>query len=383
MTPQPKSRRYLSVCSGIEAASVAFEPLGWTPLAFAEIAEFPRCVLAHHYPDVPLYGDFTLLQDMAWIGQADVLVGGTPCQSFSVAGLRGGLSDSRGNLTLKFVRLANAIDDLRPAASPATILWENVRGVLSTRDNAFGALLGALAGCDAAVAHNTSWPGAGVVAGPDRIVAWRVLDAQYFGVAQRRRRVFVLARGRAAPCGGWSVADALLPLTEGGGGDTAPRRESREDVAGTLASRTSGGGFPGTDEACGGFLTYSNQEIGEFAPNDVASTLRKSGAKGAPGCEALVAFHPTQDPISSTDGTTHALGCGSSKGQATVAVASTTGVRRLTPIECERLQGFPDGYTAIAGDGTPDSPRYKALGNSMAVPVMAWIGKRIDAVRQA
>jgi hypothetical protein len=143
--------RYLSVCSGIEAATVAWHPLGWEPLAFSEIEPFPRAVLAHHYPGTPCYGDFTLLRDEPWIGQADLLVGGTPCQGFSVAGLRGSLDDDRSNLCLEFVRLANAIDVRRQelALDPAWVLWENVPGVLSVKDNAFGAFLGGLVGSDA------------------------------------------------------------------------------------------------------------------------------------------------------------------------------------------------------------------------------------------
>ena len=233
------SLSYLSVCSGVEAASVAWHPLGWAPLAFSEVATFPRKVLAHRFPHVPLHGDFTVLRDQPWIAGADVLVGGTPCQSFSVAGLRGGLSDERGNLTLEFVRLANAIDDLRPADDPARILWENVPGVLSSKDNAFGAFLAGLAGCDAPITNAGTWPSAGVVAGPRRVVAWRVLDAQFFGVPQSRRRVFVLSRGRSAPCGGWGVADALLPVGEHAAGHPAALPTTREGVA-TLVCRGAG-----------------------------------------------------------------------------------------------------------------------------------------------
>ena len=324
MTPQPKSRTYLSVCSGIEAATVAWHKLGWTPLAFSELAKFPRRVLAHHYPDVPLHGDFTLLRDQPWIAGADVLVGGTPCQSFSVAGLRGGLSDQRGNLTLEFVRLANAIDDLRPAASPATILWENVPGVLSSRDNALGALLAGLAGCDAPIVNAGPWPGAGVVAGPRRIVAWRVLDAQFFGVAQRRRRIFVLACGRAAPCGGWSAADALLPIAQGDCWDL-PKVQPPWPECGAVDAGLANG-------------------VGR-----VAQCITKGyGTRLDTDTEAMV--------------------------------VDATGLRHLTPTEVERCFGFPDGYTDMPGASA--GARWSALGNSMAVPVMAWIGKRIDAVRQ-
>jgi DNA (cytosine-5)-methyltransferase 1 len=381
MTPQPKSRTYLSVCSGIEACTVAWHPLGWTPLAFSELAKFPRRVLAHHYPDVPLHGDFTLLRDQPWIAGADVLVGGTPCQSFSIAGLRGGLSDSRGNLTLEFVRLANAIDDLRPAADPATILWENVPGVLSSRDNAFGALLAGLGGCDAPIVNAGGWPGAGVVAGPRRVVAWRVLDAQFFGVAQRRRRVFVLACGRSAPCWGWSAADALLPIQEGGGRDSAPVRESQKAFAGQSAGRPNDTGkWPATisptlNAQFGSKLGLEHQHIdggaGMFVPTLAPCLETQKGGLRHPDTQAYVV-----GAIPASLG----KGLGHNKDEFVVPQAHG-GVRRLTPMECERLQGFPDNYTAIPG--AADGPRYAALGNSMAVPVMAWIGKRIGAVRQA
>lgn len=313
--------KYLSVCSGIEAASCAWHPLGWQPLAFSELAAFPRKVLAHHYPDVPLHGDFTQLRDQPWIGAADLLVGGTPCQAFSVAGLRGSLSDERGNLTLEFVRLANAVDDLRRDDDPAWILWENVPGVLSTPDNAFGAFLGGLAGCDAAVITAGAWPSAGVVAGPRRVVAWRTLDAQYFGVAQRRRRVFVLARGRAAPCGGWSAADALLPVSAGSCGDP-PAHVPEAQGLGPVVHRGAGG-------------------------TAVARCITKGYGKRL-------------DPETET------------------FVGDAHGLRYLTPEECEAVFGFPPGYTAIHGASA--GARWSALGNSMAVPVMAWIGRRIAEV---
>ena len=260
--------KYLSVCSGIEAASAAWHELGWRPLAFSEIEPFPRAVLAHHFPDVPLHGDFTVLRDQPWIVDGDLLVGGTPCQAFSVAGLRGSLADARGNLTLEFVRLANAIDDLRRAAgrAPTWIVWENVPGVLSVADNAFGSFLGGLVGSDAAIEPppGRGWTDAGVVHGPRRCAAWRVLDAQHFGVAQRRRRVFVLARGGA---GDWAAADALLPVMESVRWHPAPRREAREGSAAGAAPRTQGGGGIGTDAELDGAL------IAERCPADIAPTL--------------------------------------------------------------------------------------------------------------
>ncbi len=485
--------KYLSVCSGIEAASVAWHPLGWKPLAFSEIEPFPRAVLAHHYPHVPCHGDFTVLRDQPWIVDADVLVGGTPCQAFSVAGLRKSLNDDRGNLSLEFVRLADAIDAFRSGAGrePGVIVWENVPGVLSVKDNAFGCFLAALAGDVTSIdPPRGKWSNAGVVDGPQRKVAWRILDAQYFGLAQRRRRVFVVASARA----GFDPAAVLLEF-EGVRRDTPPRREKGQAASGGATSRTGERShWDGVEhphptlnqsaKASGG-VGASNQELfsqrGAYLVQEpvimssgqanaeirtdggapvltclheapiIAGALLAGGHTNNPLDETLVthslrpegfdasedgtgrgtplvpvAFHPTQDPISSTDGSTHALGCGSKGGQASVAiaepytiairgrgdthnlearqdgtanalltpnggrggigvgaVAAGMAVRRLTPTECERLQGFPDGYTLIPwkkkpASECPDGPRYKALGNSMAVPVMRWIGKRIS-----
>jgi len=454
--------RYLSVCSGIEAASVAWAPLGWKPLAFAEIDAFPRAVLQHHHPDVPLYGDFTQLRDMEWIVDADVLVGGTPCQSFSVAGKRGSLRDDRGNLSLEFVRLADAIDDLRRDAGkpPVWIVWETVPGVLSTSDNAFGTFLGGMVGGDAPFDPSRAggWTRSGVVAGPERVAAWRVLDAQHFGVAQRRRRVFVLALGGA---GAWACADALLPIRDSLSGHPAPRREAGKNAAPTLSARTQGGGRLGTDtELDGGLVAQcvikgaaigrepeNGPQYGEWLTDGtcytlncteqhaVAFTCKDYGADAGDSSPTLRAMghdgsHANaggQVAVAFTGDVTHALNTanngkmsgedGTGRGVPTVAVNGLElgnqgsggnvgfhgphkpfrtldtntppgvqhgdAVRRLTPAECEALQGFPRGYTAVPYRNgiAADGPRYKALGNSMAVPVIRWIGQRIDAVR--
>lgn len=262
--------KFLSVCSGIDAASVAWKPLGWQALAFSEIEPFPRAVLQHHYPEVPLHGDFTKLRDEQFIVDADLLVGGTPCQSFSIAGLRKSLSDDRGNLSLEFVRLANAIDDLRCAAGrkECFVLWENVPGVLSTKDNAFGSFLGGLVGSESPIVPDGRWSNAGVVAGPRRIAAWRVLDAQYFGVAQRRRRVFVLAHGHSR---GWACADALLSVTDSLSGHPAPRREKGKGFAAELAPSltASGRGVERTGESRGQDPVVAVNDW----PADIAPTL--------------------------------------------------------------------------------------------------------------
>lgn len=240
------------MCSGIEAASAAWMPLGWQPVAFSEIEPFPCSVLAHHYPDVPNLGDMTTIASRVLVGEVeapDVLCGGTPCQAFSVAGLRQSLDDARGNLTLKFVEIADAIDHVRAGRGEdeCIVFWENVPGVLSTKDNAFGCFLGGLAGEDGPLEPpGGKWANAGAVYGPRRAVAWRTLDAQYFGVAQRRRRVFVVASARK----GFDPATVLFEW-DGVRRDTAPSREARQ-TAPTIPARSTGGGGLGTDFDCDG-----------------------------------------------------------------------------------------------------------------------------------
>ena len=477
--------KFLSVCSGIEAASVAWKPLGWQASGFSEIEPFPCAVLKHHYPDVPNHGDMTLLPTKIRAGEIeapDLLCGGTPCQAFSVAGLRQSLDDARGNLTLIFCEIANAIDSKRE--QPCIVFWENVPGVLNTKDNAFGCFLGALAGEDAAlIAPRGRWANAGFVDGPQRAVAWRVLDAQYFGVAQRRRRVFVVASARAD----FDPAAVLFEF-EGVRRDTAPSRKEGEEVAGTIAARF--GISRNNHEEC--VATFDRQSSGEYGTAPVASTMSARDYKGATdlvyslqgagstskkangsGWNEEVSFtlnatdvHGVAQPIPFGVGeepdTAHCLRSGASKADkhesttyiaqpiplntmtmmgrpsddgrmgsgigspgdpcptitkahshavaqpmfvdtynaaitgdvsatmtADMASPTHTGpkvmqsmaVRRLTPVECERLQGFPDNYTNIPwrkSVESPDGPRYKALGNSWAVPVIRWIGERIE-----
>ncbi len=269
---------YGSVCSGIEAASVAWHPLGWRASFLSEIEAFPRSVLAHHYPETPLHGDFTTIS----AGQyepIDLLVGGTPCQSFSIAGLRGGMGDGRGNLALEYLKLA---DRLRPR----WLVWENVPGVLSTNGGRdFGSILGGMVEL-----------GYGF--------AYRVLDAQFFGVAQRRRRVFVVGYA-----GDWRRAAAVL---------------------------------------------FERESLG-WNPSPLSDGV----------------FNCFDTGIRSLDR--------SSKDN---VLWTGNGFRFASPVEVERAFGFPDGWTdvSVGGKPTPDGPRWKALGNSMAVPCMAWIGQRIAAV---
>lgn len=394
---------YGSVCSGVEAASLAWEPLGWNSAWFAEIEPFPSAVLAHHWPHVTNLGDMTKIATAVLKGDVvapDILVGGTPCQAFSVAGAREGLADDRGFLTIKYVELANAIDQKRAAAGavPCITVWENVPGVLSSKDNAFGAFLGFLAGsdielepgprpapgkqskvwgwCKTTRQHFVRWSKSGCVLGPQRAIAWRILDAQYFGVAQRRRRVFVVASARE----GFDPAKVLFEC-EGLRRDSAPSREAGKAVAALTAN---GVGTCGADDNQGqaGHLvpttlqiTFDRQSSGEYGTAPIASTVSARDFKGA--SDLVLSCHGTQDPDTNVE-LAHTLG--RNQGQENAVFSGVMAVRRLTPVECERLQGFPDGHTDVPYRGKPaaDGPRYKAIGNSMAVPCMAFIGQRID-----
>ncbi len=328
--------RYGSVCSGIEAASKAWEPLGWKPAWFSEIEPFPSAVLANHWPEVTNLGDMTKIADAVRDGNVeapDALVGGTPCQAFSIAGLREGLSDDRGQLTLSYVELANAIDAKRRerGEQEAIIVWENVPGVLSSKDNAFGCFLAGLAGESSELQPaGGKWTHAGCVSGPERVIAWRVLDAQFFGVAQRRRRVFVVASARK----GFDPA-AVLFEQDVGGGSTEANNVGVEGCSSTVDNCT----------------LYRFRRTDSYIDDGVSSTLSARDYKD----------------------------------RRELVVMADNRVRTLTPLEYERLQGFPDGHTLIPYEGKPadDAPRYKAIGNSMAVPVMRWIGERIAAALPA
>lgn len=320
--------KFVSACSGIEAASAAWHPLGWDPVAFSEIEPFPSAVLAHRFPDVPNLGN--LLNHEEWKlgrGACDVLVAGTPCQSFSVAGLRRGLRDPRGNITLAFLGLVAQL-------CPRWVVWENVPGILSDSSNAFGQLISGLQelGYDC---------------------AWRVLDAQYFGVPQRRRRVFLVANPRAY---GIHPAQVLFE-PESLSRDLAPRKAEREETAKDIA------GCLGGSSQSGGFRTTDLDNSGAFIPT-IAFTA--DGETADPLC------YKEQQTYTNEGKMFRLRNC----------IGEFLGVRRLTVTECERLQGFPDGWTDIEYRGKPakDAPRYKALGNSMAVPVMRWIGERIAEV---
>ena len=373
--------KYVSVCSGVEAATVAWHPLGWEPQWFSEIEPFPSEVLAQHYPDTPNFGDMTKFKEWPNDRPVDLLVGGTPCQSFSVAGLRKGLDDPRGNLMLTYLAIAERY-------SPRWLVWENVPGVLSSnRGRDFGTFLGALGQL-----------GYGF--------AYRVLDAQYFGVAQRRRRVFVVGY-----LGDWRRAAAVLFERESLSGHPAPSREKREDVAsytpssigsyregiGTL--RSSGGDLGGGSEnLVAKTLTRGVGQRYDFETETLpvtgfiqqtTHTLRGEGfdagedgtGRGTPIIPA-VAFDPNQITSKTNRSQPKPEQCHTLPSSSAAPVLFAPSVRRLTPRECERLQGFPDDYTLIQYRNKPaaDGPRYKAMGNSMAVPVMRWIGQQIQMV---
>ncbi|KAA1063410.1 phage N-6-adenine-methyltransferase [Enterobacter mori] len=449
--------KYGSVCSGIEAASKAWEPLGWKPAWFSEIEPFPSAVLAQHWPEVSNLGDMTKIADAVRAGEVeapDVLVGGTPCQAFSIAGLREGLSDDRGQLTLSYVELANAIDaKRRERGEPESIIvWENVPGVLSSKDNAFGCFLAGLAGESSELQPaGGKWTHAGCVSGPERVIAWRVLDAQFFGVAQRRRRVFVVASARK----GFDPAGVLFEL-DSVRRDSAPRRETQKAVAALTARGVGTCGADDNQAQAGHLIAFGGGNTAGHI--DVATACTAHGIRLDFDTETF-AVHGTQDPDTNRE-LAHTLGRNNGQENACIAfsykdngadatsdlsptiragnhdkshansgqppaiciqhasigrhdaagpqgkgyqedVAFTQDsrssadvvqygmqVRRLTPIECERLQGFPDNHTLIGwrgkdADECPDGPRYKAIGNSMAVPVMRWIGERIAAALPA
>ena len=399
--------KYLSVCSGIEAATQAWHPLGWEPIAFSEIDKFSCKVLAHYYPEVQNLSDMTKFKE--WnIERPDLLVGGTPCQSFSVAGLRKGLDDPRGNLMLTYLAIAERF-------KPKWICWENVPGVLSSNGGKdFGTFLGALGEL-----------GYGF--------AYRVLDAQFVrtdgyphAVPQRRRRVFVVGY-----FGDWRRAAAVLFDSESLRGNPPPSRKKREEVAETIRNGTcSGKQTFGTLMAnCGQKQWLGNQEAfsGDyhvfdkivFDESQITSKENRSRVESGLPCGtlnqkgrmtiALAGNTIGREPQNGGNGTgfdesgvsftltktdVHAVSIGRSEelttsielagtllrggqsGRHDGVMQSDMQVRRLTPLECERLQAFPDNFTNIPG--ASDGARYKALGNAMAVNVMQLIGQRIQ-----
>ncbi|WP_294407411.1 DNA cytosine methyltransferase [uncultured Clostridium sp.] len=308
-----------SICSGIEAASVAWKPFGFKFEWFSEIADFPSRVLKSKYEDIPNLGDMNNIPKMLIneeINIPDMICGGTPCQAFSLAGWKEGLNDDRGNLTLKFVDIIKANDNRRKekGLSNTIVFWENVEGVLTDKTNAFGCLISSLAGLNKVIV-NKRWPSAGIVRGPERNIAWRVLDAKFFGVPQQRKRLYVLA----------------------GGTDFYP-----ENVL---------------------FETHT-AELLDFPKSDLI--FDKDGHK-------FEVFREYTDCMYSAYGTKWNGNAAAYNGS--LFVVQDERIRRLSALECERLMGFPDNYTDLPK--ARKTNRYQAVGNSWAVPVVKWIGGRL------
>lgn len=308
-----------SVCSGIEAASVAWEPLGFQFKWFSEIASFPAAVLKEKYPSIPNLGDMNDIPETIIDGKVaapDMICGGTPCQAFSLAGWKNGLNDDRGNLTLRFVDIVEASDTVRLATGKkrSVVFWENVEGVLTDKTNAFGCLISSLAGLSDVI-QSSKWPNAGMVKGPKRNVAWRVLDAKFFGLPQQRRRLYVLA----------------------GDTDFYPENVLFEKHNGRLAD-------------------YPQMDL----------VFEKDGHE-------FEVFRGYTDCLYSAYGTKWNGNAAANNGS--LFVVQDKRIRRLSPLECERLMGFPDHYTNLPG--AKKTNRYQATGNSWAVPVVRWIGERL------
>ncbi|MFT8945974.1 MAG: DNA cytosine methyltransferase [Acetobacter aceti] len=477
-----------TLCSGIGAPETAMPSWNWRYCA--EIESFPKRILARRFPGTVNLGNL-LTEDFGLracaLGPIEVLVAGTPCQDFSVAGRRAGLEGARGNLTLRAVQIFEEhCNAARSAGRDEPLyVWENVPGVLSDKTNAFGCLLGALAGCETTLVPPSGqrWTRAGMVAGPHRVIAWRVLDAQYFGLAQRRERVFVVAGALDGP-----DPAAILFEPEGLPGNPTPRRRPGENIAPTVARGSPGGRVYGLDadtveslqifaiqeravsinpdagpdgkgiqeglaytlEArtqvqavaygggnCSGpinvaacltakgvrqyfevetFIAHTLRGEGfdasedgtgrgtplipvafdckasgqnGFGVGEIASTMRSMGRTGshASGGGHLAVMAPVSVALRGRDGGSqiemgddyaHALRA--SQGGSDKPHVLTSAVRRLMPIECERLQGFPDHHTDVPNGNRPaaDGPRYKALGNSMPVPVLRWLLGRVE-----
>ena len=332
-----------SVCSGIEAAQLAFNPFGLKQVWSSEIAEFPNKVLEHHFPDVPNVGDMSnipqLILDKKYIAP-DLFCGGTPCQAFSLAGWKNGLADERGQLTMTFIEIANAIDAIRAEENkkPAIVLWENVEGVLNDKTNAFGNLIAGLAGYDTELIVN-KWAKSGVVFGKTRNVAWRVIDAKYFGLPQQRKRLYVLAGGTD-----FRPDQILFEFDDKNITNQYNRQTSKKENG-----------------------------LGNLF-DDFETTVTDDEQIIFKGAQKFEFFRKYTDCLYSAYGTKWNGNAAAYNGS--LYVAQNDRLRRFTPLECERLMGFPDNYTLI--NGNSDTNRYQAVGNSWAVPVIKWLGKRIS-----
>jgi len=344
--------KFGSVCSGIEAASLAFKEFNFTPSWFSEISEFPSKLLNIKYPEVKNFGDMTKLPELirSKVAEApDILCGGTPCQAFSFAGWQNGLTDERGQLTLKFIEVADAIDEVRTSQGQekSIILWENVEGALRDKTNAFGNFIAGLAGCDEPIEPSKKWTKSGMLLGPKRNIAWRVLDAKFFGLPQQRKRLFVVA-----------VDKKYMPdkiLFEEGLTETVLARQkyiNKKYPPKKIKNKPTNN------------MSFDFGEVEE--KNELQFKVKE---------HQIEFFRNYTDCLYSAYGTKWNGNAAAYNGS--LYISQNNMVRRFTPIECERLMGFPDNYTLIS-ENTKDTPRYQAVGNSWAVPVVNWIGKKID-----
>ena len=334
-----------SVCSGIEASQLAFAPFGYEQLWSSEIAEFPSKVLHHHYPNIPNLGDMTELPDLILKGKVqapDLFCGGTPCQAFSLAGWKNGLADKRGQLTITFIEIANAIDTIREKEKKdrSIILWENVEGVLNDKTNAFGNFIAGLAGFNDEI-KVSKWTKSGYLEGPNRNIAWRVIDAKYFGLAQQRKRLYVLAGGKD-----FRPDQVLFEF-------------DNKNIVKTLKASKQ-------DYFSGSIINLFSDSLNS---NEIITpkVFFKSGIK-------FEIFREYTDCLYSAYGTKWNGNAAAYNGS--LYISQNDKIRRFTPLECERLMGFPDNYTSV--NGNSDTNRFQAIGNSWAVPVVKWIGYQID-----
>ncbi|GHV62897.1 hypothetical protein FACS1894195_5090 [Bacteroidia bacterium] len=328
-----------SLCSGIEVASLVFKPIGLEPLWFSEIAEFPSIFLKNKYPSTPNLGDMNNLPDLIKtkkIEVPDLLSGGTPCQAFSLAGNQNGLNDNRGQLTLKYFEIADEIDKIREeqGKDKAILFWENVEGVLSDRTNAFGYFLAGLAGLKKPI-EVKKWTTAGILKSKKRNIAWRVLDGKYFGLPQQRRRLYVLAGGEK-----FNPENILFEI---GKKIADPYKKMQ--------------------------TTKSEPSLFEENPKQTFNQILNKHIEG----NEIEIFRTYTDCLYAAYGTKWNGNAAAYNGS--LFITQNKKLRRITPLECERLMGLPDNYTLI--HGCSHTNRYQAVGNSWAVPVVAWIANRL------
>jgi len=403
-----------TLCSGIGAPERAALDVGGLDLLwYAEVDPFCISVMAAHHPALPNLGDIMddrFVERARRAGVPDLVIAGTPCQSFSIAGGRGGLADDRGNLTLRFCEIVEALN-------VKWFLWENVPGVLSSGDNAFGRFLGELSGAGQPLEHER-WASAGVVVGPRRTIVWRTLDAQYFGLAQRRARVFAVGSSDPRAC-----PPEILFEFEGVRGDSPPGRGARADVAHSIRGRSNSSHredvetfvpmtvgpltarYDSSEDGTGRGLPLVFENHGQDSRvkecEDILPQINARAGTGGMNLPLVLDNNiPTQDPARTLNSSQNRIDLDTEtfivnarqspypiKNKSPVlgvssrdhALFENMGVRRLMPVECERLMGFPDNYTLVEYRGKPaaDGPRYRVLGNSIAVPVIGWILKRL------